>query len=87
MEEADAGYKDKVMQQNQQDGKKAATVKQQKKVLEAVVGQRMAMQKVLAKINQFPQLGAFAEFRQKRESQVEQVVGSLKQSLMGLNEV
>lgn len=87
MEEADAGYKDKVMQQNQQDGKKAATVKQQKKVLEAVVGQRMAMQKVLTKINMFPQLDAFAEFRQKKQSQVEQVVGSLKQSLMGLNEV
>jgi hypothetical protein len=55
IEKQDVNYKEKIMKQNKEDLQKADTVKAQKKIFEAIVGQRMIIHNNLTKANQFPQ--------------------------------
>ena len=65
---------------------KAKIVKEQKKVLEEVVAQRMAIQPAI-KINQFPQHDNFKYFEERKSEEISTLKATLKQNLMNLNDV
>ena len=87
IEKQDVNYRDKIMQQNQQDLDKASSVKDQKKVLEAIVYQRMIMQKNLTRANQLPQSEQHSHFEEKKSAELSQLKTSLRENMTTLNDI
>lgn len=87
IEKQDTNYKEKIMKQNKEDYQKAKTVKAQKKIFEAIVGQRMVIQNNLTKANQFPQSELYAQFEESKKNEVEQLKLSLKENITSLNDI
>lgn len=83
----DTQFKVKVMKANKNDDQKAEIVKMQKSIFEAVLGQRMSMQKYLPKINQLPQHENYQLFRDQNDELFEQLEHSIKDNIASLNEV
>lgn len=75
------------MQQNQEDLQKANVVKEQKKILESIVYQRMMIQNNLPKANQFPQSEQFSQFQENKGSELDALKSSLESNLTTLNEI
>lgn len=87
IEKQDKGYKDKIMQQNKQDMEKSKVVKEQKKILENIVYQRMLIQKGLTKANQLPQAEHYPEFAEKHPDAISELKDTLKENLVNLNDI
>ncbi|CAI2367536.1 unnamed protein product [Moneuplotes crassus] len=87
LEKQDNNYKGKVMLQNKEDLQKASQVKEQRKVQEAIVSQRMIIQKILTKTNQFPQSDVFKQFEEDKAEELNTLKSNLKKNICTLNEI
>lgn len=87
LEKQDNNYKSKIMHQNKEDVKKAAQVKEQRKIQEAIISQRLIIQNVLTKANQFPQSDLFSQFQESKSSELSTLQESISKSISTLNEI
>ena len=87
LEKQDTSYKDKIMEQNKEDMKKANQVKEQRKIQEAIISQRMIIQNNLSKANQFPQSDIFPSFGESKIEELSTLRNSLKTNIASLNEI
>lgn len=87
LEKQDTSYKDKIMEQNKEDMKKANQVKEQRKIQEAIISQRMIIQNNLSKANQFPQSDIFPSFEESKIEELSTLRNSLKTNIASLNEI
>lgn len=87
MEKQDVGFKQKVMQQNKEDLDKANVVKEQRKVQEAVMYQRVLLQKNLSKANQMPQHEQFKTFEEHKRVEVTELQEAMRENLTTLNDI
>lgn len=87
IEQQDNKYKDKIMQQNQEDLQKANVVKAQRKIQESIVYQRMIIQKNLTLANQFPQHDQLPLFEESKREKVDELKSAIKSNLTTLNEI
>ena len=87
IEKQDTGYKEKVMEQNKEDAEKAKIVKEQRKLVEGVIAQRMAIQGIISKVNQLPQSSCYKYFEERKAEEISELKSTLKQNLINLNDV
>ena len=87
MEKQDVGFKQKVMQQNKEDLDKANVVKEQRKVQEAVMYQRVLLQKNLSKANQMPQHEQFKTFEENKRVEATELQEAMRENLTTLNDI
>jgi len=87
IEAQDNNFKSKIMKQNKHDEQKAEIVKEQKRVLELILGQRMSIQGYFNKVNQLPQHENFYKFKEDKSELFEDVENAVKASLVNLNDI
>lgn len=86
-EAQDVSFKTSLMRQNKNDAQKAVIVREQKKVMEAVLSQRMVIQKYFNKVNQLPQSEYYSKFKEDHVSAFEDLEEAIKSNLVELNDV
>ena len=87
LEKQDVNYKSKIMKQNKEDLLKADVVKEQRKIQEAILSQRMILQNNISRVNQFPQSDCFSAFEDSKIDELSSLKNSLKKNISTLNDI